>query len=128
MPINTPFDFLSAWIDAVNKGALDDILTLYSETATLLPTFSAVLVDNGEKLRDYFVNLSSKDAVGVMLDEESVGSVDLGDNRFVLTGFYTFCWKVDGVRKTAPSRFTFVVDLDNESPIIHHHSSQPATA
>ena len=50
------------------------------------------------------------------------GNLQIAD--LMVNGIYDFQFLMDGTLLTFPSRFTFVIDLEKESPILHHHSSQ----
>ncbi|MGH1485538.1 MAG: DUF4440 domain-containing protein [Cellvibrionaceae bacterium] len=116
--------FPNLWADYVNQGELQKLLGLYNDTATLLPTFSPRSVNTEEKLIEYFEKLSSRDGLNVSLHDNTVHPQKIGAQSYVISGIYSFKFEVDGTLLTFPSRFTFVVDLSLEKPILHHHSSQ----
>ena len=115
--------FAANWVDVVNKKSVTQIVALYSGRATLLPTFSSIPAKGHNQIEAYFRRLLSRDAVAVELDDESIGVDDISANIKSTYGTYTFLYNVQGVRKSFPARFTFVLDTDNIAPIIHHHSS-----
>ena len=103
---------------------MDDLLALYHEDAVLMPTFSPHAVKNEEGRRSYFTQLCSRENLVVTLHEKTLDCARTGDRTYVINGIYDFKFSVDGTLLTFPSRFTFVIDLGQESPILHHHSSQ----
>ncbi|MBC25686.1 MAG: hypothetical protein CMM41_00585 [Rhodospirillaceae bacterium] len=116
-------EFAANWVGVVNKKSVTQILGLYSESATLLPTFSAVPAKGHNQIETYFRKLLSRDAVAVELDDGSVSVDDISANIRATYGTYTFLYSEQGVQKSFPARFTFVLDTDKLAPIIHHHSS-----
>jgi hypothetical protein len=72
----------------------------------------------------YFEQLATRQGVGVKLHDKSLRTQLMSDTLHTLSGVYSFEFEVDQVLLSFPSRFTFVVDLSREKPILHHHSSQ----
>jgi hypothetical protein len=114
---------LKRWIAAVNAGDLETVLSMYAESSLLLPTFSSEVRGTPDGIRDYFQILANNDKVEVTLDEESKVLQRLSDHVYTLGGLYT--WHiVDSVsEKTFVARYTFMMDMSAERPIVHHHSS-----
>ena len=123
-PVIEAPDFPALWADCVNQGRIDDLIGLYHECAVLMPTFSPQAAKNKEALRSYFTLLSSKKNLNVTLHEETLDCLRTGKQSYVVNGIYDFKFSVDGTLLNFPSRFTFVIDLGKENPILHHHSSQ----
>ena len=121
-------DFPAFWASQVNSGDVDAVVALYNEKATLLPTFSPKVVKDRTGLINYFTGLASKEGAGVELQDDTVVCLPAGQHGYVTSGMYAFRFKVDGSLQTFPSRFTFVIDLAEDSPILHHHSSLVPTA
>lgn len=119
-----PADFAAFWAGLVNDGRVDDVVALYDDEATLMPTFSPHSLRSRADITDYFTRLASREALEVELHAETFTSAELADGLFGLSGIYSFHFKVDGTSLTFPARFTFVIDLEREAPILHHHSSQ----
>ncbi len=117
-------DFPAFWADLVNRGRIDDLLALYHRGAVLMPTFSPHAAKTRDELKDYFTLLASRQGLHVKLHENTLDCLRTGGQSHVVNGIYEFEFEVDGTRLTFPSRFTFVIDLGEESPILHHHSSQ----
>ena len=117
-------DFPSYWADCVNNSLIDDLISLYHEGAVLMPTFSPRIAKNKKALESYFKQLSSREGMHVDPHNETINCMEIDLKIFVVNGAYDFKFNVDGTLLTFPSRFTFVLDLAKESPILHHHSSQ----
>ncbi len=123
-PVIEAPDFPAFWADCVNQGRIDDLIALYHEGAVLMPTFSPHTAKNREELRSYFTLLSSRENLCVKLHEKTLDCLRTGEQSYVVNGIYDFKFSVDDTLLTFPSRFTFVIDLGKENPILHHHSSQ----
>lgn len=117
-------DVLSCWISGICNGAIDEVGDLYHENAVLIPTFSPHTVNTNQGIRSYFEQLATRDNLQVRLYEKSLKKQSLGCSSWVLSGLYAFEFEVDQLLLTFPSRFSFAVDLSQEKPIVHHHSSQ----
>jgi hypothetical protein len=120
----TPQDVLKTWIDRVNALDLKGILELYADNASLLPTFSPHVADTQEKLAKYFTQLASRDNMSVSLHQRTVQNIPIRDGIHAIVGTYHFAFDVDEDPLTFASRFTMVIDLNQQSPIVQHHSSQ----
>jgi len=119
-----PKEVLTAWLNAVNKGEIENILALYNENAVLIPTFSNKVLDSRAKIRNYFEQLRTRDRLSVDLHEKFVNIQKTTENIYALSGIYCWRYDVDGELLSFEARFSFVLDLSLTSPIIHHHSSQ----
>jgi len=117
-------DFPALWAGLINNGELDKVVSLYDEHSVLMPTFSPHLVKDTEGLTGYFNQLASREALNVRLHENTIVCTKVDTKSYAINGIYSFEFMVDGTLLTFPSRFTFVVDLSKDSPILHHHSSQ----
>ena len=115
---------LQTWMESVNAGDIEGVLELYDESATLLPTFSPQQAAGKAAIRDYFENLAAKGSISVELHADSICAHQIGNTAECVCGHYTFSYEVDGKIQSFASRFTFVIDANNDHPIIHHHSSQ----
>lgn len=119
-----PIGFLKFWTDCINQGQIDEVIALYRKGAVLMPTFSPNSVNNEMDLRQYFEVLAAKKGLQVRVHEKNLNTLQIDKHRYVVSGSYDFSFEVDGTLRTFPSRFTFVIDLGQECPILHHHSSQ----
>jgi hypothetical protein len=117
-------EVLYQWVSRVCSGNPDDITALYHETAILIPTFSPHTVTSTEGVRNYFGQLATRSGLGVRLHGKTLRKQSQCETLHTLSGIYSFEFEVDQVLLSFPSRFSFVVDLSLEKPIIHHHSSQ----
>ena len=86
-----PEEVLNDWLGCVNSGDLEGVLSLYSNEAVLLPTFSSETRNNLESIRGYFVKVSS-DNEGVLV-EVIPGTLivqGISEKIFSLSGIYSW--------------------------------------
>ena len=121
---NDPVDVLKKWVAGVNALDLEGVLSLYSEDAVLLPTFSPEIRSSRDRIRAYFESLSGHEDVVVDLHESSITVHSLSEQCYCLGGTYGWSWKTDGESKQVEARFTYTIDLRLPGPIVHHHSSE----
>ena len=124
MQFSKATDVLDAWLAAVNGKDLETVLGMYADDHVLLPTFSPHMIRSDDDTRQYFVQLASREGLGVRLHTRTLTEQRLGNAFSVLVGIYTWNFEIDGDPVSFASRFTFVIDVESERPIIHHHSSQ----
>ena len=122
--IKKPKDILEQWMQAVNEGDVEKLLSLYDNQAVLIPTFSNRLLNTPEKLRDYFEKLGSREELSIALHEKTLIVQELGNDFISLSGIYNWRFAVDGELLNFEARFSYVLDLSKPNPILHHHSSQ----
>ncbi len=115
---------LQTWIERVNARDLKGVIEMYAESATLLPTFSSHLAATPTAIRAYFENLASLDSLSVHLHKDTLVAHQVGETVECICGNYTFSYEAEGTVQSFACRFTFVMDVKNDHPIIHHHSSQ----
>ena len=120
----TAEEFPLYWAKLINDGRLEDVISLYHENIVLMPTFSPKTIRDEAGVRDYFVQLAARKGLNVKLHENTVNSVSMGNDKFAVNGIYSFEFELEGAMLSFPARFTFVIDLTDEHPIAHHHSSQ----
>ncbi len=122
--INNPKDILKQWMNAVNAGDIDGILDLYDNNAVLIPTFSNKSLNDPIKIRDYFERLGGYKELSIALHEKTLSIQQIDDAILALSGIY--CWRliVEDELLSFEARFSFLVNLSLDKPIIHHHSSQ----
>ena len=116
-------DVLNRWLDMVNSGDLEGVLSLYDDNATLLPTFSSEIRNDPSGIRDYFMMISSNDKVVVELDETSLIVQKLSDRVYSLGGIYSWLLVAGERENRFLARFTYTIDVFANNPILHHHSS-----
>ncbi len=115
-----PEQIIRRWIDDFNRGTAAG---LYADDGVLLATFFADALHTRAPIESYFKTLAERGDLKVTLDEDSVVVQALGGDCYALSGRYVFQVGADAV-SVYPSRFTFVVDVSKERPILHHHSSR----
>lgn len=114
---------LNRWIAAVNSGDMETVLAMYAESSVLLPTFSSEVRGTPDEIRDYFLNLAKNAKVEVTIDENSKVLQRLSDHVYTLGGLYTWHIVDANSERTFVARYTFMMDMSAERPIVHHHSS-----
>ncbi len=119
-----PTQFPGFWARFINQGHIDEVVALYRNGAVLMPTFSPNSVRNETDLKHYFEGLASKRNLQVRVQEKNLDCLLIEKHCYLVSGIYEFSFEVEGALQTFPSRFTFVIDLEQENPILHHHSSQ----
>lgn len=122
--MRTPKDILMEWMDAVNHGDIETLLSLYDERAVLIPTFSNKLPNTPDKLREYFEKLGSREGLSIALHEKTLQTQLIKDDVYALSGIYNWRFDVEGEMLNFEARFSYVLELSNPRPILHHHSSQ----
>jgi hypothetical protein len=121
---DTPEKILERWMEYVNKLEVQSVVDLYDDKSMLLPTFSPHCISNPQQIKEYFMQLSTRKDMRVELHQGTIRKAKIGENKYIVTGIYSFQFVVDDANLTFPSRFTFVLDVSSAKPIIHHHSSQ----
>ncbi len=124
MMTKTPNDIIKTWMLAVNKGDLETLLALYDKKAILIPTFSSRLLKTPEDIRDYFEKLASRQDLSVALHEKTQTSQVVDGNIHSLSGIYCWRFSIDEQLLNFEARFSYMLNVALDSPIIHHHSSQ----
>ena len=110
-------ELFELWNNAIQSNEPRNVVTLYDESAILLPTISNKVRHNHYEIMDYFVNFLAKNPVGKI----NKSNVRIFDDIAINSGIYTFNFK-DGT--SAQARFTFVYRIINKQwKIIEHHSS-----
>ena len=117
------FNQLDNWIQHINAGEFDDLVSMYSEEALLFATFDEQPLDTPTLIQGYFRGFLAKEGSGVEFDTSSVRHTELGKSTYLSTGLYTFFYK-DGDRLIRhDARFSFIFDQRSPGSILHHHSS-----
>jgi hypothetical protein len=114
-------NLLKRWEFCLNKGDLSGIVDLYSESAVLWGTFSDIIRDNPELIREYFQNLFERKNLKVTFGTSNLRSFG---QAAIYSGEYEFSYEDNGVVR-CPARFSFVFYKQGNDPykIIDHHSS-----
>jgi hypothetical protein len=119
-----PEQILKEWMQAVNEGDVEVLLALYDEKAVLIPTFSNRLLAQPEKIREYFEKLSTREELSIALHEKTLDIQPIKNGVFAMHGIYCWRFAIDGELLSFEARFSYLLDMDLEHPILQHHSSQ----
>jgi len=122
---STPEQVLLSWLDAINAGDLEAVASMYTPDAVLIPTFFNRRLRTPDERKSYFDRLSKKGNLAVELHKKPLLTQQITPGLHCLSGIY--CWHFDdedGELLYFEARFTFVVDLDCDTPVVHQHSSQ----
>lgn len=122
--MTNPEPILKKWMKAVNEGDLEGLLALYDENAVLIPTFSNRLFSSRENIRDYFAKLCGREELSIALHEKTLIVQTIKDDVYALNGIYCWRFAIDGEMLSFEARFSYLLDMARQRPIIHHHSSQ----
>lgn len=122
--IKATTEVVEKWMQAVNQGDVEGLISLYDASAVLIPTFSNRLLNTPDKLRDYFEKLGSREGLSIDLHERTLQIQEMNDDMSVASGIYTWHFEIDGEPLVFEARFSYVIDLSKPNPILHHHSSQ----
>ena len=118
----TPESVLEQWAQCFNNGDLDGITRLYHIDSTLLPTFKPVLMNSRDQISGYFsAAIGGKASIDFNV-KKSIRT-ELSESTYLMTGSYIFCLPSKGGEEYE-SWYSFVIDTDEDSPIMHHHSSR----
>lgn len=117
-------DFLTEWVNAVNKKDLNKIISFYADEAVLVPTFSNIILNSPEKIKDYFTKLLSRKELSCGIHQKTINTNSAAENVYIVDGIYFFRFAVDEEPLTFEARFSIIADFKRKKPIIHHHSSQ----
>ena len=118
----TPENVIEKWANYFNAGDLEGITSLYHKDSTLLPTFLPKLLASKEQISSYFIAVIEGKASIEVNVSQSIKKV-VSENTYLMTGAYVFCLPSKGEEKFE-SWYSFLIDLSDDSPIRHHHSSR----
>ncbi len=121
--MKTPKEFIEEWMEAVCSNDVNAILPLYKEDGLLLGTLDSEIRKGHSEIKiyfDYFLQFKPCGRITRIVED------DLGYRRMAIAnGTYDFDLTENGEQKTAPARFTFVLDRVGTKWKIHsHHSSK----
>ena len=116
-----PFEILKSWQQHLNEKNLSGILKLYDINCVLIPTFSSEILTDHEQIKEYFVKVIEVQKSKVEFQPNSISEQQVGENMYLLSGKYFFHLMEE---EKIPARFSFIVNLLSENPIMHHHSSR----
>lgn len=114
-------NLLRKWETCLNNGDLNGIVALYTDSAVLWGTFSDIIRDNPELIREYFEALFLRENLSVKFGPSNLRSFG---EAAIYSGEYEFSYQGDEKVK-CPARFSFVFykDKTGQYRIIDHHSS-----
>lgn len=114
-------NLLRKWEICLNNTDLDGIINLYTDDAVLWGTFSDIIRDTPELIREYFEVLFNKENLNVKFGPSNLRSFG---KAAIYSGEYEFSYLDKGLVK-CPARFSFVFykDKSDTYKIIDHHSS-----
>ena len=116
-----PFEILNSWQQHLNEENISSILKLYDISCVLIPTFSSEILTDHEQIKEYFVKVIEVQKGKVEFQPNSISAQLVGKNMYLLSGKYFFHLME---KEKIPARFSFLVNLLSENPILHHHSSR----
>ena len=116
-----PFEILNNWQQHLNEANLSGIMKLYNEKCVLIPTFSSDILTDHEQIKEYFVKVIEVQKAKVEFQPNSISEQQVRENMYLLSGKYFFHLME---KEKIPARFSFLVNLLSEHPILHHHSSR----
>ena len=116
-----PFEILNSWQQHLNEENISSILKLYDISCVLIPTFSSEILTDHEQIKEYFVKVIEVQKGKVEFQPNSISEQLVGKNMYLLSGKYFFHLME---KEKIPARFSFLVNLLSEKPILHHHSSR----
>ncbi len=119
-----PFEILNSWQQHLNEEHLSGVLKLYDTNCVLIPTFSSEILTDYKQRKEYFVKVIEVQKVKVEFQPNSISEQQVGENMYLLSGKYFFHLME---KEKIPARFSFLVNLLSENPILHHHSSRIIT-
>ena len=112
---------ITSWEKYLNNADINNLINLYAEDAVLWGTFSNVIRDNLDLIREYFQELFKKRDLKVSFNA-SFNRVY--EDTHLYSGTYKFSY-IDEELIIINARYTFVVCKDRNSKykIVEHHSS-----
>ena len=116
-----PFEILNSWQKHLNEKNLSGVLKLYDKSCVLIPTFSSEILTNHKKIEEYFVKVIEVQKGKVEFQPNYIFEQQVGEKLYLLSGKYFFHLMK---KKKIAARFSFLVNLLSENPILHHHSSR----
>lgn len=119
-----PEKILDQWCEYINQSDIENIVKLYDDKSTLFSTFSPVCIVSLPQIKDYFRNIAEKQNLRVAIHPDTLRKHEIGENKYIMTGIYSFHVLSEDESHEYPSRFTFILDTARDRPILHHHSSR----
>lgn len=112
---------IASWEECLNSANLNNLVDLYSQNAVLWGTFSKVIRNNSDLIREYFQELFKKRDLKVSFNA-SFNRVY--DDTHLYSGTYKFSY-INKELIIINARYTFVVCKHSNDiyKIVEHHSS-----
>jgi len=115
------FEILNRWQQHLNENNLSAFLKLYDISCVMIPTFSSEILTDHEQIKEYFFKVIEVQKGKVEYQPNSISEQQVAENMYLLSGKYFFHLME---KEKIPARFSFLVNLLSENPILHHHSSR----
>jgi hypothetical protein len=119
-----PNQIILKWLDDINNGNIEDLLSLYNERAIVIPTFSNRILNTPQKIREYFEKLQSRKELSIALHANPKIEQKYSEGIYGMSGIYCWRFAVDEELLSFEARFSYIMNLKEKNPILHHHSSQ----
>ena len=112
---------INSWEKNLNNANLNKLINLYAEDAVLWGTFSNIIRNNTDLIREYFQNLFKKKELKVCF---ITSNNRVYESANLYSGTYEFSYMDQDLIKIT-ARYTFVICKDSrqEYKIVEHHSS-----
>lgn len=111
---------LNKWIESINENNLDVILSLYSESAILIPTLSKKIRKNKSEIKDYFIHFLKNKGLKAEVKEVYIQTL-YNDAIKLNSGSYLFSYYSEkNEYQELNARFSFLI---KDNIILEHHSS-----
>ena len=118
---NLAENVIQKWADYVNQSNFQKLLGLYAPDSTMIPTFFKKILINSSEIQEYFVMLSEWETTVEILEESfCTKRIEMG---YLVNGEYIFNMNRSKPSQSIQARFSFLLDLSREDPILLHHSS-----
>jgi hypothetical protein len=122
--MQTPREVLNEWMEGINKGNVDAVIGLYHQDAVLIPTFSSRMLNTPDKIQWYFDRFREYRDLSIALHEKTLMIQQLVQGYHALCGIYCWRFMIDEEMFNFEARFSYTVNVAEDRPILHHHSSQ----
>lgn len=111
---------LNKWIKSPNEHNLYEVLSLYSESAILVPTLSNKIRENKVEIKDDFIHFLANRDLKAEVKQVHIQSIYNNNIKIDSENYlFSFC-DTQNEYKELSARFTFVI---KDNLILEHHSS-----
>ncbi|MEF3692065.1 MAG: SgcJ/EcaC family oxidoreductase [Candidatus Moraniibacteriota bacterium] len=110
------------WSEALLTGKAENVVALYADENSFLPTVSPEFKTGKIEAEGYFKHFLEKNPKGKVVKERVQ---KISEKAYLHSGLYDFELGPDDKRQIVEARFTFLWEMDEEKNwlIAHHHSS-----